>query len=342
MICALFSGRYPDVLAACKEVLGITSDEYCQDVLAILIGGTEHPPTEHFVNATVEITKHFYRGKEAEPAKTVDGLVTALHSLVSGTLDVDRLDYLQRDSHFIGVPYGLCDTEVLINGLRLAVIDEDGSMRLVLALKARATKALDDMLWGRFQLFSQVLNHKTNVMLNALLAEAIPEALDDNQVNLKQPKTFDDFLLFTDDHVMSAVMTACIHNDKLARRVYARALVHRKLPIYLQCLEIPEAVEGAADPIAAEQANQAKTVLKPPQHPSDIHTWSVQSALLKHGGGTMPYVVRRSKISQQEEVLPPSEIGLYKLQEWCEKKMLPMEIHTCHFFVDPEKVMAIN
>ncbi|MFO7561330.1 MAG: HD domain-containing protein, partial [Enhygromyxa sp.] len=39
--------------------------------------------------------------------------VFVLHGLVSGTLDVDRLDYLVRDSLHCGVPYGRCDTDLL-------------------------------------------------------------------------------------------------------------------------------------------------------------------------------------------------------------------------------------
>jgi HD superfamily phosphohydrolase len=334
MICVLFSGKYPEVPEACRQVISVDAKEYCQDVLAILIGGNEHPPTERFTNAAVEITKSIYKTYKVDPKAVVTDLIAALHSLVSGTLDVDRLDYLSRDSHFIGAPYGLCDMEVLINGLRLAVSIEDGSPRLVLALKARAVRALDDMLWGRFQLFSQVLNHKTNAMLNALLAEAIPEAIGDGEVILKAPKSFEDFLLFTDDHVMSAVMRACVHTEKLANRAYGRALVHRKLPLYLGCIEVSTEQTGTDEIIEQQKILAAEIDVTP----TDIQIWRVESALFKRGGGTMPYIARRNKRTDHEDILPPSEPGLYKLQEWCAKKMLPMTIDTCHFFVDREKV----
>jgi HD superfamily phosphohydrolase len=52
-------------------------------------------------------------------AALIDG-EGALGSLVSGELDVDRMDYLVRDAHHTGVPYGTVDTGRLVNELRLA------------------------------------------------------------------------------------------------------------------------------------------------------------------------------------------------------------------------------
>jgi HD superfamily phosphohydrolase len=49
-----------------------------------------------------------------------DGLLDVLHSLISGTLDVDRMDYLRRDSYYMGVPYGVCDVDM--SSLRLGSI----------------------------------------------------------------------------------------------------------------------------------------------------------------------------------------------------------------------------
>jgi hypothetical protein len=97
-------------------------------------------------------------------------------------------------------------------------------------------------------------------------------------------------------------------------------------------------VSDSSSEIQNKKAELAKTILKEPINADHIKSWSVPSALLKRGGGTMPYVVRRDKISGIECTLPPSEIGLYKLQEWCSKNMLPAEITTSHFFVDSDKL----
>src|SRR6185436_18536375 len=46
---------------------------------------------------------------------------------VSGTLDVDRCDYLLRDAHATGVPYGRYDLDWLLRSLRFAPLPNDGT-----------------------------------------------------------------------------------------------------------------------------------------------------------------------------------------------------------------------
>ena len=65
-----------------------------------------------------------------------------LGQLVSGELDVDRMDYLVRDAHHTGVPYGTIDHERLIRELRLVdgelVLDEGNVQAAESLLLARA------------------------------------------------------------------------------------------------------------------------------------------------------------------------------------------------------------
>src|SRR6185503_20565871 len=73
----------------------------------------------------------------------------ALTQLVSSQLDVDRMDYLLRDSLMTGAKYGLYDLEWIINALQ---IDEDGD-RIYVA--ARGVHAVEEYLLARYYMFRQ-------------------------------------------------------------------------------------------------------------------------------------------------------------------------------------------
>src|SRR5262245_34786344 len=79
----------------------------------------------------------------------------ALAQLVSSQLDVDRMDYLLRDSLMTGAKYGLFDLEWIINALQ---IDEQGDRVFV---AARGVYAVEEYLQARYYMFRQVYFHRT-------------------------------------------------------------------------------------------------------------------------------------------------------------------------------------
>jgi uncharacterized protein len=93
-----------------------------------------------------------------------------LSSLVSSQLDLDRLDYLQRDSHFLGVQYGRIETERLIMNLEL-VPRPDG--QTVVAIREEALPAVEHYLFGRHQAYKMAmhpLDKSAEVLLRLTLA----------------------------------------------------------------------------------------------------------------------------------------------------------------------------
>jgi hypothetical protein len=341
MIGVLFGGHYETVSATCESWLGVKSSVFADDVRAMLVTDQRLKPSDHFIGCADEITKSISSAATINRETRAEDLLVWLHTLLSGTLDVDRLDYLVRDSRYTGVPYGICDVEVLINGLALVANPDEGN--LVMALRARATRALDDLLWSRYQLFSQVLNHKTNVMLNALLADAIPEAMEESGIPLKRPRTFIDFVAFTDDLVMSSVLTACLRSEHEGK-AYDRALVHRDLPLYLGRIDLPPVdhqqtaslTEQHEAIIEAAKIRFASEDLGKPSKAGNIRTWSVESALLKGGG--MPYVLDHSKGLRRDILRAPAEPGTYQIVEWTKHKKLPAKVESCHFFIDRDQL----
>jgi uncharacterized protein len=79
----------------------------------------------------------------------------ALGQLVSSQLDVDRMDYLLRDSLMTGAKYGIYDLEWIIKSLE---IDEESDR---LYVSARGIYAVEDYLQARYYMFRQVYFHRT-------------------------------------------------------------------------------------------------------------------------------------------------------------------------------------
>ncbi|MEZ5305937.1 MAG: HD domain-containing protein [Pyrinomonadaceae bacterium] len=95
----------------------------------------------------------------------------ALAQLVSSQLDVDRMDYLLRDSLMTGAKYGIYDFEWIVKSLE---IDEENDR---LYVSARGIYAVEDYLQSRYYMFRQVYFHRTlrsaEVILKAIVRRAL-------------------------------------------------------------------------------------------------------------------------------------------------------------------------
>ncbi len=127
-------------------------------------------------------------------------LHSALKELVSGELDADRMDYLLRDSHNTGVPYGQYDKEMLIGNVLWRPHPEKKG-QLVTALRRKALHAFEDFLISRFHMFMQLYSHKTTVAFDVILENALAE-LPDFSI---QPDLVD-YLRWSDDWLLRKII----------------------------------------------------------------------------------------------------------------------------------------
>jgi len=130
---------------AMEKVLGVHHEQIT--MLAVTSAETA-------LNATL---KSFSDEMPQRVASIIDGTFkpAALAQLVSSQLDVDRMDYLLRDSLMTGAKYGLYDLEWIINSLH---IDEQAD-RIYVA--ARGVHAVEEYLQARYYMFRQVYFHRT-------------------------------------------------------------------------------------------------------------------------------------------------------------------------------------
>jgi len=180
------------------------------------------------------------RGRSASP----------LGGLISGSLDLDKIEYLSRDARMCGVPYGAVDVDRLLSSLTVV---ESGPGRWEIGVHEKGISALESLLFAKYQMYRNVYWHhavrsatcmfkravRTTVAAGLLLPAAIAEA--------------------TDGGLMTALLTA--DPTGLAARVQERRLYKRALDLPASDVpgdaqawlsDDPNLLERVEDALAAE------------------------------------------------------------------------------------------
>lgn len=161
----------------------------------------------------------------------------ALAQLVSSQLDVDRMDYLLRDSLMTGAKYGIYDLEWIIKSLE---IDEENDR---LYVSARGIYAVEDYLQARYYMFRQVYFHRTlrsaEGVLKSLFRRALKVFREGNFVWFAEKTAFEKILkgekislkehLELDDSDMMFHIKQWQNSDDKILADLSRRFLHRRL-----------------------------------------------------------------------------------------------------------------
>lgn len=122
----------------------------------------------------------------------VDGvsLRPVLSQLVSSEMDVDRMDYLERDAYFCGTNYGRVEIEWLIANLTLHVRDSQA----YLALNRRALYTFDDFLISRHHMYLMIYFHHKSIIYEEMLARY----LESSECTYRLPADLNSYIKCTD------------------------------------------------------------------------------------------------------------------------------------------------
>jgi HD superfamily phosphohydrolase len=172
--------------------------------------------------------------------------------LVSGELDVDRMDYLVRDAYHTGVPYGTIDTERFVRELtfveRGEVTDGDGADRdgadhdgtgrdgPELVLDEGNVQTAESLLLARALMNPVVYTHHVARISKAMLRRAASELLDATATTAGELRRMD-------DHDFLAAIRDCRETAELSRRYDERDLY--KLAVWAEHDDVPERVHEA-------------------------------------------------------------------------------------------------
>ena len=99
-----------------------------------------------------------------------------LQGLVSGSLDLDKLDYLRRDAFMCGVPYGEIDVERLIDAI--AVVRDPDTGALTIGVAEKALSALESLLFAKYQMYRNVYWHHTVRSATAMYKRVVADAVE--------------------------------------------------------------------------------------------------------------------------------------------------------------------
>ena len=147
------------------------------------------------------------RGQSASP----------LQGLISGSLDLDKIEYLRRDALMCGVPYGDIDADRLLNSLTLLP---------AIGIQEKGLSAVESLLFAKYQMYRNVYWHHAVRSATAMYKRLVSDALDAGAL------TASELASFTDEGLLFGLEARGGHP-------LLRALRERRL--YKRAIEIPAA-----------------------------------------------------------------------------------------------------
>src|SRR5687767_2723116 len=142
-----------------------------------------------------------------------------LQGLISGSLDLDKIEYLKRDAFMCGVPYGEIDVDRLTNSM-LLVTDAESARRVV-GVREKGLSALESLLFAKYQMYRNVYWHHGVRSATAMYKRMVEDALRIGAVDAELLHSYtDEGLLHRLEHAQPSSLLEALRS----RRLYKRAL----------------------------------------------------------------------------------------------------------------------
>lgn len=168
----------------------VTQEEYTAALAAALLHDVGHGPFSHTLEhvlienfhhesmsrVILEVLNERFDGKLQLVLEMFDNTYPRpfFHQLISSQLDMDRLDYLRRDSFYTGVAEGQVGVDRIIKTLRVHPLE--GSRQSGISIETKGTYAVENFLFARRSMYWQVYLHKTVVSGDRMLSSIIKRA----------------------------------------------------------------------------------------------------------------------------------------------------------------------
>jgi len=182
-----------------------------------------------------------------------------LQRLISGSLDLDKLDYLRRDAVMCGVAYGEIDVDRLLNSLVL--LDDPATGLPTVGMLEKGLSALESLLFARYQMYRNVYWHHAVRSATAMYKRIVADAVHSGTLEPGGLATF------TDEGILQALRDRSRHSmldDLRERRLYKRAFECPAAEL------APEAGEWIADDHAMARAAEDALALELGLSPGDV------------------------------------------------------------------------
>jgi HD superfamily phosphohydrolase len=140
-----------------------------------------------------------------------------LQGLISGSLDLDKIEYLKRDAFMCGVPYGEIDVDRLTNSM--LVLDDPESGRPTLGVREKGLSALESLLFAKYQMYRNVYWHHAVRSATAMYKRMVDDALRSRALDASLlPSYTDEGLLHHLEHAQPSTMLDSLRTRWLHKR----------------------------------------------------------------------------------------------------------------------------
>lgn len=243
-------GAYHLMRSALQELLNkgveITEKEQQAAKIAILLHDIGHGPFSHALEHVLAEKLHHedislllmkelnqqFEGQLTTALEIFQNLYPKkfLHQLISGQLDVDRMDYLTRDSFFTGVNEGVIGYDRI---LKMLTVHQGELM-----IEEKGIYSIEKFLVARRLMYWQVYLHKTVLSAEQMLQRIIKRAKSINAPcaeplfsflsSTNQEISINEFCNLDDTDVMMAIKQWCHHED-VVLSILCKGIINRKL-----------------------------------------------------------------------------------------------------------------
>lgn len=231
----------------------ITDEEHEATLMAILLHDVGHGPYSHALEGeiiqvhheelTIQIMNRLNEEYHGRLTMAIDIFMkryakTFLSAIISGQIDVDRMDYLSRDSFYTGVAEGIIGYDRIIK--MMDVYDNQ------LVIEEKGLHSIEKFLLSRYFMYQQVYLHKTALAADHMLKVFFNEykseitngkisnkdaslyKLLNNQAQYDPTETLAYFLDIDDSDVMSCIKS-CLSHENQVLAYLADGLLNRKI-----------------------------------------------------------------------------------------------------------------
>ncbi|MEM2110856.1 MAG: HD domain-containing protein [Candidatus Bathyarchaeia archaeon] len=137
-----------------------------------------------------------------------------MNQIIRSAIDVDKLDFIVRDTYHTGAEYGFVDIFRLLHTLDVS----DGNI----AVDIGSLSALESFILARIECFKSIYFHRVGRAVQIMLAMAMEQAKD--ELGLADFKTTEEYLSL-DDYVLWAKLKECEKSRGIIKRLERRKLI---------------------------------------------------------------------------------------------------------------------